>query len=223
MPIKFLLLGGVRGFSGREGWKCQFYFYGRGDFSDLKSNQLLEPPLPLNLQSPGPWGLPRRVFAVHCSSGPWKATKSAVKPRGRERKRPPEIIQKFRLRKWPISSADCPVTPMEEQSTILALFGRRILGQYPAAPFFSWPHCFTADWRVHKSYGRQNQSFRVCFRAPFFPPFLPHSSSLFHLRALSPLLPHLPLFTSPLTPRKLWFRYPCPYDKLVLFESPAEP
>ena len=28
------------------------------------------------------------------------------KPRGRERKGPPEIIQKFRLRKWPISSAD---------------------------------------------------------------------------------------------------------------------
>ena len=26
------------------------------------------------------------------------------------------------------------MTPMEEQSTILALFGRRILGQYPAAP-----------------------------------------------------------------------------------------
>ena len=33
MPIKFLLLGGgVLGFSRRGGWKCQFYFYGRGDF-----------------------------------------------------------------------------------------------------------------------------------------------------------------------------------------------
>ena len=35
MPIKFLLLGGgswvfVRG----GGWKCQFYFYGRGNFSE---------------------------------------------------------------------------------------------------------------------------------------------------------------------------------------------
>ena len=35
MPIKFLLLGGgVLGFFRRRGWKCQFYFYGRGDFSD---------------------------------------------------------------------------------------------------------------------------------------------------------------------------------------------
>ena len=35
MPIKFLLLGGGSGFFGRGGWKCQFYFYGRGDFSEL--------------------------------------------------------------------------------------------------------------------------------------------------------------------------------------------
>ena len=37
MPIKFLLLGG--GFwvflEGGGGWKCQFYFYGRGDFSSF--------------------------------------------------------------------------------------------------------------------------------------------------------------------------------------------
>ena len=35
MPIKFLLLGGgggVLGFLRRGGWKCQFYFYGGGDF-----------------------------------------------------------------------------------------------------------------------------------------------------------------------------------------------
>ena len=39
MPIKFVLLGGggVLGFLGRGGWKCRFYFYGRGDFSDLSS------------------------------------------------------------------------------------------------------------------------------------------------------------------------------------------
>ena len=41
-------------------------------------------------------------------------TQISSKTRGRERKGPPEIIK--------------------EQSTILALFGRRILGQYPAAP-----------------------------------------------------------------------------------------
>ena len=39
---------------------------------------------------------------------------------------PPDIIQKFRLRKWPILSADFPMTT-------LALFGKRILGQCPAA------------------------------------------------------------------------------------------
>ena len=39
--------------------------------------------------------------------------KSAVKQRGRERKGPPEIIQEFRLKNWPISSAVFPMTPME--------------------------------------------------------------------------------------------------------------
>ena len=35
MPIKVLAVGGRFGFLGRGGgWKCQFYFYGRGDFSD---------------------------------------------------------------------------------------------------------------------------------------------------------------------------------------------
>ena len=38
---------------------------------------------------------------------------SALKQRGRKRKGSPESIQKFRLRKWPISSADFPMTPME--------------------------------------------------------------------------------------------------------------
>ena len=32
---------------------------------------------------------------------------------GWEGKGPPEIIQKFRLRNWPISSANFPMTPME--------------------------------------------------------------------------------------------------------------
>ena len=31
---KILLLGGILGFFRRGGWKCQFYFYERGDFSD---------------------------------------------------------------------------------------------------------------------------------------------------------------------------------------------
>ena len=38
MPIKFLLLGGgCWGFLEGGAWKCQFYFYGRGDFSDFWS------------------------------------------------------------------------------------------------------------------------------------------------------------------------------------------
>ena len=39
MPKKFLLLGGggVLGFLSKgAGWKCQFYFFGRGDFSECK-------------------------------------------------------------------------------------------------------------------------------------------------------------------------------------------
>ena len=42
---------------------------------------------------------------------------SAVKQRGQERKGPPEIIQKFRLRNWPISSADFPMTPVDRVHT----------------------------------------------------------------------------------------------------------
>ena len=65
--------------------------------------------------------------------------KSAVKQRGRERKGPPKISQKFCLRDWPISSADFPSRLLwKGQSTILALFRRRIS--------FSRPLCFTADF-----------------------------------------------------------------------------
>ena len=39
-----------------------------------------------------------------------------------------------RLRNWPISSADFPMTPMEGTEHHLALFRRRIFGQHPAAP-----------------------------------------------------------------------------------------
>ena len=47
----------------------------------------------------------------------------------------PGDIQKFRLRNWPISSADFSSTLLwKGQSIILALFRKRILGQYPAAP-----------------------------------------------------------------------------------------
>ena len=49
-------------------------------------------------------------------------------------KGPPEIIQKFRLRNWQISSADFPMTPMQGTEHTLVLFKRRALGQYPAAP-----------------------------------------------------------------------------------------
>ena len=35
MPIKFLLSWGEGWVFLEGGWKCQFYFYGRGDFSEL--------------------------------------------------------------------------------------------------------------------------------------------------------------------------------------------
>ena len=58
---------------------------------------------------------------------------SAINQRGRERKGTPEIIQKFRLRNWPISSADLRMTPMEGTAQHFGIFRTRILGQYPAA------------------------------------------------------------------------------------------
>ena len=38
MPVKFLLLGGggVLGFLGKGGWKCQYYFYGHWHFCKLR-------------------------------------------------------------------------------------------------------------------------------------------------------------------------------------------
>ena len=56
--------------------------------------------------------------------------------------------------------------------------------------------------RVHLEHrGTKIRVFRVCFRAPFLPPFFPYSSPLFPLQALSPLLPpfsplHLPFCDS---------------------------
>ena len=39
MPIKFLLFWwGVVDFLEGGGWKCRFYFYGRGDFSDFRNS-----------------------------------------------------------------------------------------------------------------------------------------------------------------------------------------
>ena len=56
MPIKFLLLGGVLVFFRRGGWKCQFYFYGRGDFfREFPGFVRLEIPKPWKIQeSPSP-------------------------------------------------------------------------------------------------------------------------------------------------------------------------
>ena len=38
MPVRFLVLGGLLLLKGR--WKCQFYFYGRGDFADIYSEPM---------------------------------------------------------------------------------------------------------------------------------------------------------------------------------------
>ena len=41
MPTKFRVLGGGVGVFWRGGgWKCQFYLYGRGEFSEILKSQL---------------------------------------------------------------------------------------------------------------------------------------------------------------------------------------
>ena len=71
--------------------------------------------------------------------------KSAVNQTGRERKGPPEIIQKFCLRKWPISSADFPMTPMERAEHHSGPCWEKDFGAISGGPFFSRPLCSTAD------------------------------------------------------------------------------
>ena len=78
-----------------------------------------------------------------------RVRESAVKQRGRERKGPPETIQKFRLRKRPISSADFPMTPMERTEHHFGPFWDNDFGAISGGPFFSRPLCFTDDF--HKS------------------------------------------------------------------------
>ena len=68
----------------------------------------------------------------------WGAPRSAVNQRGRERKGPPEIIQKF-------SSADFPMTPMERTEHHFGPFWEKDFGAISGGPFFSRPLCFTAD------------------------------------------------------------------------------
>ena len=68
-----------------------------------------------------------------------------VKQRGRERKGPPEIIQKFRLRKWPISSADFPMIPMERAEHHIGPFWEKDFGAISGSPFLSRPLLFTPD------------------------------------------------------------------------------
>ena len=60
---------------------------------------------------------------------------------------PPEIIQKFRRRKWPISSADFPSRPLRKgQSTIIwPSWGEKDFGAISGGPFFSRPLRFTAE------------------------------------------------------------------------------
>ena len=77
--------------------------------------------------------------------GTEKYLPSAVNQRGRERKGRPEIIQKFRVRKWPISSADFPMTPMERAEHHSGPFWEKDFGATPGGPFFSRPLCCTAE------------------------------------------------------------------------------
>ena len=61
------------------------------------------------------------------------------KTRGRERKGPPEIIQKCRLRKWPSSSADFPMTPVETTEHHCGPLWEKDFGAISSGPFFSRP------------------------------------------------------------------------------------
>ena len=87
---------------------------------------------------------PREVISKFISDGGNSALVSAVKLRGRERKGHPEIIQKFRLRSWPISSADFPLTPMEGEHHRGPCW-EKDFGEISGGPLFSRPLCFTSD------------------------------------------------------------------------------
>ena len=49
MPMKFLLLRGGVGVFWKAGWKCQFYFYGRGDSSDSEQFVQTVPSFPFKM------------------------------------------------------------------------------------------------------------------------------------------------------------------------------
>ena len=97
---------------------------------------------PLHLQ---PWG--RKTTEE-------RKTHSAVKQRGRERKGPSDIIQKFRLRKWPISTADFPMSPMEKTEHHFGPFCGKDFGAISGGPFFSRPLFLTVDTCITKNIRR---------------------------------------------------------------------
>ena len=95
---------------------------------------------------------------------PPKSLISAEKQRGRERKGPPEIIQKVRLRKWPISSADFPMTPTERIKHHVGPFWEKDSGATSGGPVFSRPLCFTAEDFGHTTQGIFHGDFYAWFQ-----------------------------------------------------------
>ena len=73
------------------------------------------------------------------------------------------------------------------------------------------------NWKATKENlnhrGTSIRVFRACFRAPFLPPFFPHSSSLFPLQALQPSL-------TPFSPLHLTLYPPLFCDPKVLLQGP---
>ena len=67
-------------------------------------------------------------------------------PPSADPKGPPEIIQKFRPRKWPISSADFPMTPMERAEHHFGPFREKDFGAISGGPLFSRRLWFTAEF-----------------------------------------------------------------------------
>ena len=113
--------------------------------------------------------------------------KSAVKQRGRERKGWPEIIQNFFSQKVADFKCRCPYHSYgREQSTGLALFGRRILGQNPAAPSSRGPFVLLLKKRHKTPSKKRAQRLTFWVRRP------PGGVGVFHSKGWWPKTSCLP-------------------------------
>ena len=116
----------------------------------LMAHQLVscQEPRPSLCPSVGSYQSPLQRYKFNGSTGPVRCLlldKRIAWLRFMSKGPPEEIIQKFRLSKWPISSADFPMTPMERTEHHFGPFWEKDLGAISGGPFFSRPLWFTAD------------------------------------------------------------------------------